>query len=78
MLSDNEIICQCGIHSMEIYLLHGALLIIVRTLALKSGIPAFVIPFVLFVVGTVGSYVLGVNLIGRFKVAKRILFGGST
>lgn len=65
---------ELGTHSMEIYLLHGPILIVMRSIAVRIGMPISVIWFVLFVVGLFGSYALG-KLLSRVKYLGLLLFG---
>mgnify|MGYP002509478180 CR=1 FL=1 len=74
-LEGNKLLTLMGINSMEIYLLHGPILIVLRILLLKMNVPLFFVPPVLFVCGVAGSYMIGVLILGRFQLLRLICFG---
>ena len=75
-LKDLEILSKLGMYSMHIYLLHGPIQVVVRSVLGKMSVPIWSVPVLLFATGLFGSYVLGVLILDRIKIFRVVLFGG--
>lgn len=75
-LKDLEILSKLGMYSMHIYLLHGPIQVVVRSVLGKMSVPIWSVPVLLFATGFFGSYVLGVLILDRIKIFRVVLFGG--